>query len=321
MKLKGGMRLVVLTALLPFISLGQNLVSNPSFENVSTCAVGSSPQSVNATVGWMAPTGVNNTPEIFNTCFAATSLQPPSTFIGFSYPYSGNAMAGLAQLNNVDYRELLTTQLISPLSADSAYCVSFWVKRSDYCHPASWSRNLSVLFSESPVNPTQTQFLEGQIQLDSLWFNDLWINVEGSFIAAGGEQTLNIGFFGPLDAYSPDENGIYYFIDDVNVQTCNRDSLYPVYLNLPNVLTPNYDQINDEYIIDYNNLDFLEVAVIDRWGTEIAKYNGLTNVWDGRNSGGEVVTDGVYFVRALAVNIFGETMTKQQFVQVFSGSN
>jgi gliding motility-associated-like protein len=68
--------------------------------------------------------------------------------------------------------------------------------------------------------------------------------------------------------------------------------------DIPNVLTPNNDGINDILITDaFLETTDLQISIFNRWGNLIYQtIDPLVN-WDGKTNMGEVV-DGVYFLTA-----------------------
>jgi len=65
----------------------------------------------------------------------------------------------------------------------------------------------------------------------------------------------------------------------------------PPFINVPNVMTPNGDGVNDNFKINYINLyDSRKLVIFNRWGTIVYQSEDYQNDWDGGN-----VSDGVYF--------------------------
>lgn len=85
-------------------------------------------------------------------------------------------------------------------------------------------------------------------------------------------------------------------------------------LTVPNVLTPNGDGTNDEWFISTENVAELEVIIVNRWGNEITKIEGVTGTWDGKTSNGDDVTDGTYFYKYQAKAMNGEEFSGHGFL-------
>lgn len=85
-------------------------------------------------------------------------------------------------------------------------------------------------------------------------------------------------------------------------------------LTVPNVLTPNGDGTNDEWFISTQNISELEVIIVNRWGNEITKIDGVTGIWDGKTSNGADVTDGTYFYKYQAKGLNGDELSGHGFI-------
>lgn len=97
--------------------------------------------------------------------------------------------------------------------------------------------------------------------------------------------------------------------------------VHPPGFDVPNVFTPNGDNVNDvfrvrniingEFILDFS------CVIVNRWGNEIIRFDDLAFEWNGTTQSGERVTEGVYFY---AINYFvlGDTEEKEVhgFVQL-----
>ncbi|MBI9054179.1 MAG: gliding motility-associated C-terminal domain-containing protein [Bacteroidales bacterium] len=69
----------------------------------------------------------------------------------------------------------------------------------------------------------------------------------------------------------------------------------PVILDVPNVFTPNGDGQNDLFEVFYNGTTNLEISIFTRNGTLVFDAVSPSIVWDGRNSSGSELSEGVYF--------------------------
>ncbi len=66
---------------------------------------------------------------------------------------------------------------------------------------------------------------------------------------------------------------------------------------LPNVFTPNGDDINDHFIpFPYKYIESIDIKIFDRWGVLVFETKDPAINWDGRDkSTGKLCTDGVYY--------------------------
>jgi gliding motility-associated-like protein len=85
-------------------------------------------------------------------------------------------------------------------------------------------------------------------------------------------------------------------------------------LIVPNVLTPNGDGSNDEWFIFTQNVNELEVIIINRWGNEVAKIEGIADFWNGKTTTGDDVTDGTYFYTYQAKALNGKEFSGHGFL-------
>lgn len=75
---------------------------------------------------------------------------------------------------------------------------------------------------------------------------------------------------------------------------------------LPNVFTPNGDDVNDALTIKTTGLKSLEVIVFDHAGKEIYSWKSLNGEWDGKLSGGAEAPVGNYFYSLNAETLDGK---------------
>lgn len=87
-------------------------------------------------------------------------------------------------------------------------------------------------------------------------------------------------------------------------------------IELPNVLTPNGDGFNDEYLIPaLVNADSFRLDIFNRWGRLLFSTTDFNEVWKGEGDGG-TVTAGTYFVVLTFTNCYGVEFQKNDIIQV-----
>ena len=82
---------------------------------------------------------------------------------------------------------------------------------------------------------------------------------------------------------------------------CSSDLVYVNLLpvtnfEFPNVITTNGDGINDLFEIE-NLQENTEVIILNRWGNVVFSAKNYQNNWDGKDTSGYELTDGVYFYK------------------------
>lgn len=86
----------------------------------------------------------------------------------------------------------------------------------------------------------------------------------------------------------------------INADGC-RDTLImtivaynPFSLFIPNVFSPNNDQINDVFKIVATGINTMTMTITNRWGREVGRFTDVNAFWDG-NFNGKECEDGTYF--------------------------
>ncbi len=64
---------------------------------------------------------------------------------------------------------------------------------------------------------------------------------------------------------------------------------------VPNVFTPNNDDVNDQFEIKTENLTSYSIIIYDRWGKEMYKSSNPLVYWNGNTEQGDKAPDGVYY--------------------------
>lgn len=205
-----------------------NLVPNPSFEQYSSCP--NVQCGISLAAGWYS---AGYSPDYYNTC-ASWPFGVPTNGVGYQYPASGNAYAGIGTWGFV-LREYLTAELISPLETGEKYFVSFKASRVDrfvYCG----HNKIGALFSTISYNlgNDSCNNIPGLLPHDfaHVYSTQIitdtanWTTISGSFIADSAYQYIIIG--NHFDDNNTDticwgsNMGSYYLIDDIYV---SKDSI------------------------------------------------------------------------------------------------
>ncbi len=64
--------------------------------------------------------------------------------------------------------------------------------------------------------------------------------------------------------------------DEVNIEITNEYSVY-----IPNIFTPNFDGLNDTFLVYGIGISEIQVTIFDRWGEQIYHDDNQTTGWDG----------------------------------------
>lgn len=220
---------ILLASIFPLGLAAQNLVPNPSFEQVTMCP--SFASQLDRAAPWYNPT--LGTPELYHGCAPLSSYVsvPINTTGGYQMARTGQAYAGLymwrADLPEV--REYAEVPLTQPLEAGRCYQVAFYANMPND-HPYACDR-VGAYFSVGPISATDGFVLPyeahiehpaGELITDTVG----WTLISGVYTAAGGETHLTIGNF-RTDAETQTlqiATGLWYttsaylLIDDVSVE-------------------------------------------------------------------------------------------------------
>jgi gliding motility-associated-like protein len=83
-----------------------------------------------------------------------------------------------------------------------------------------------------------------------------------------------------------------------------------VYINsvfiIPNIFTPNGDDVNDIFSVHAVGLKTLDAEVYNRWGQKEYEWHTTNGGWDGRTSSGVAASDGTYYYIISATGIDGK---------------
>ena len=221
------------------ITVGQNLVPNPSFEEYSQCpwTTGGFGQLYFA-FPWHNPS--IGSPDFFNACDTSQHMSVPNNSFGNENAHTGIGYSGIyCYYAWVLAREYIQVHLKDSLLMNTRYCVEFYVSLAE--KSTYGVNNLGAYFSINSINSNNSNSdtiigLSPQIinnDMNPLTNKTGWKKISGTFVANGGEQYITIGNFNnnpASDTVFVDSTGwnggiSYYYIDDVSVYECNA----PVY--------------------------------------------------------------------------------------------
>ncbi len=213
------------------ITFAQNLVPNPSFEDIISC-----PQYIGEfnVVDWYSPNTAS--PDLFHSCSISNAGVPQNAF-GWQYPNSGYAYVGghTSDFGGNDAREYIQCQLINPLIVGEDYEVMFYVSRTDSSTKAC--DNLGAYFSVNPITSSNIFYFNVVPQVlskpNTPITNDTgWVQIIDTITANSNFQYLTIGVFTD-DAntnWVPVQGGweseAHYYYDDVSVKQVTTNSIH-----------------------------------------------------------------------------------------------
>ncbi|MEI7597597.1 MAG: gliding motility-associated C-terminal domain-containing protein [Bacteroidota bacterium] len=166
----------------------------------------------------------------------------------------------------------------------------FW--RYDY-YTNTWTRingtsnlNLQTVYGTIEVSsPTNTPGARGGAAS--------WIDKFGHLWMFGG--LLNSNYYGDLWRFIPDSNCVKLCTKSPQPYIPIKQEEIPV-LEIPNVFTPNSDNINDGFNIIAKNYKSYQLTVYNRWGLIVFESSDNNVLWNGNYMNtGEKCTDGVYY--------------------------
>lgn len=135
----------------------------------------------------------------------------------------------------------------------------------------------------------------------------------------GNGNTANTKYAGALPSTVYSLPGTYTVSLFVNKGSCIESTTkvitvdFPSQLTVPNIFTPNGDNINDVFYFKSVNLTYISITISDRWGHRV--YELTTDkgnvLWDGKNQYGNDASDGVYFYTLKAIGKDGNEFAKK----------
>ena len=216
-------KLLFINLLIVHSAFAQNLVPNGDFEVYSILP--NNYGQTNRATGWNNVNGFYSGPPYASPDYFNAAGTVPNSF-GQIAPFSGNGQMGFATfvffIN--DFREYISTTLVSPLVAGTQYQVSFALTNGNNGDYSKSTNNIGVCFSTGSFSQSVNQPIPAnpQIEITAITSNNnVWQNYTYFFTATNAYTRITIGNFRD-DANtlisSTGASGAYYFIDKIVVQ-------------------------------------------------------------------------------------------------------
>lgn len=240
-----------LTAMVTNVVHAQNLVPDPSFENVFRLPT-KKENSLTCTKNWMSPT--NGVSDYYHQNGKRHAGVPRNIF-GKQKPHSGIAYAGICVRTH--FIEYVQTKLVDTLKKDQDYLVEFYVSRAE--RSIGKVREFGVLFTQKmtwgltdlgiPVVPP-IEFLKPSGYKNK----KKWMKLSAVYHATGNELVIIIGPF--KNEHSKRFRGFaHYYIDDVSITPIisKKDSVHSSKVSeaIPEFFSPKIGEI-----VTLNNVFF-----------------------------------------------------------------
>ncbi len=88
-------------------------------------------------------------------------------------------------------------------------------------------------------------------------------------------------------------------------------------IEVPNVFTPNDDNINDVFIINSTGVKEIHLVIFNRWGQKMYEFDGARASWDGITSDGQEASAGTYYFFIKATGFDGKEFEQNGTVNLF----
>ena len=205
---------------------GENLVTNPSFEDWNTTQTVEKSSAVESCKSWNSPN--KSTPQIFTTTASGSIYDSYGSAWSFN-ARTGKNVAGLkVHGNDSENRDYIQGTLTKALEVGKKYYFSFWVH-----YHCSGANNIGIAFLPNPIKSKEEGLLElkpatYQAELTPYDKKNTWTLVRDSFIAYKPYESFVIGnFFNDGATKLEGSNYGHYFayIDDILVVEAKEQEL------------------------------------------------------------------------------------------------
>ncbi len=87
-------------------------------------------------------------------------------------------------------------------------------------------------------------------------------------------------------------------------------------IETPNIISLSSTVGNNIWYVRYEGITTFDCYIVDRWGNNVYHFDEVTGYWNGKNSAGKKVNEGVYFFTIIAKTEGQQEVKKQGFIEV-----
>jgi len=220
-------------------------------------------------------------------------------------PKSGNAIIGFGSMDDfskkTSHREYFELSISQPLVCGNTYYFEMYINLANLFR---YSFNgFEFYFSEKELNDENNYlynlYTPQVIDTTTLVADTLnWVKISFDFVAdkpykfvsIGNKKSNNISDY--LDVFPSaiyQDYASYFYVDSVTFKEVKKKQI-----EIPNVFTPNNDDVNDVFQPKGEVGYFENLLIFNRWGNEVANLT-YPFLWNGTTQDGNEASEGVYF--------------------------
>jgi gliding motility-associated-like protein len=166
--------------------------------------------------------------------------------------------------------------------------------KDEFCNDTIYNTVAFLTIPDSKFFPTDSVCLGDELQIvvsnDNPYNTFSWTDLSGDSLASGDSLFIN-----SLD-YFEGYNDIYLNVSNACGESQGLNNFYVEACELPNIITPNNDGINDffstKFAVVYSDVN---LTVLNRWGSKVYSKDNYDNSWNGVDNNGNKLKNGNYY--------------------------
>ncbi|NUM51139.1 MAG: gliding motility-associated C-terminal domain-containing protein [Flavobacteriales bacterium] len=100
----------------------------------------------------------------------------------------------------------------------------------------------------------------------------------------------------------------------VNVSSLLNEPCIKPLITVPNVFTPNGDELNNVFKIKTENIKYLHCQIYNRWGTKMYEWEDIEGFWNGKNFKEKDCSVGTYYYVIRYVDLLDKTESLSGYI-------